>query len=116
MAFSIMGVLAVLLETLRPIAPLLIALLVVEAALLGWLLLRRGHWQVGRAVRVSAGLGVLTLLLSLAALPGFTRASFSNLHGLLDHGILALASLGFGFVAALLCYPPVQLALSKPST
>src|SRR5690606_24739079 len=115
MAFSIVGVLSVLLEALRPVLPLLIAILAVDLALLGWLLRQRQRWQVGRAVRVAAVLGGLVFLISLLVLPGFTRAGFSNLHGLLDYGILLLASLGLGITGGLLCYPLAQAASRSPA-
>ena len=111
MAFSIWGILAVLLEAVRPYFPALLVVLLIEVALLGWLLTKRELWRRQAARKVTVACGVLLFFLALAFIPAFTKAGFDDLRGLLDYGVLLLATLGCGVAAGILLYLPIQAML-----
>ena len=108
MAFSIVGILSVLLEVIRPLLPLLIAILIIDAILLV-LALKRGTLASAGAIRLSAGIGVIVAVATFFIAPAFTSSSFANLSGALDFFSLIGGSLGVGVLVALLTLPPMAL-------
>ncbi|TVQ41997.1 MAG: hypothetical protein EA370_00720 [Wenzhouxiangella sp.] len=104
MAFSFFGILAVLLETIRPWLPLIIAVLVIDLALTVWLWARGGRsWSSGRRPALFAGavIGVAAFFLA----PWLTSARFSDLSGLLDWMAVFGGSVGVAVLAAVLLWP-----------
>ncbi len=108
MAFSIVGILSVLLEVIRPLLPLLIAVLVIDAAMLV-LALRRGTLASAGAIRLSVLVGGVVAVITFFIAPAFTNSSFANLSGALDYLSLVGGALGVGALAALLILPPMAL-------
>ena len=113
MAFSIMGILAVLLEVFRPVLPLLALVLVIDAALLALVIRRREHMQFAAARRAALVVAAIAFVFSLVALPMLTGASHGSLSGALDWLALFGASIGVAIAAALLAWPLLQLALGS---
>jgi hypothetical protein len=111
MAFSLGALLAIGLEILRPMLPLLIALVAVDIALLAWLLARPGQWRVRAAARLAVLAGGGAFLAAVLGLPPLTGAGFSNLHGLLDFAALTGMALAMAVAVALMSYPPLQVLL-----
>ena len=108
MAFSIVGILSVLLEVLRPLLPILIAVLVIDAVLL-ILALKRGTLVTSGAIRLAVLLGGAAAVITFFIAPAFTSSSFANLTGALDYLSLVGGALGVGVVVALLTWPPMAL-------
>lgn len=109
MAFSIFGILAVVLEVVRPLLGWLVLVLVLDLTLLGlaWRDPARPRWWP--AVRASFISGLALSVLAFVALPTLTGASFDDLAGALDYFALIGLSMGFGGALALLSYPGWQL-------
>ncbi|TVS11123.1 MAG: hypothetical protein EA419_09010 [Wenzhouxiangella sp.] len=108
MAFSIYGILSVLLEVIRPLLPILIAVLVIDAILLV-IALKRGTLVTAGAIRLAALFGGAAAVLTFFIAPAFTSSSFANLAGVLDYLSLVGGALGVGVVVALLTWPPMAL-------
>ena len=113
MAFSLMGILAVMLEFFRAVLmPLgIVAALFLLAVF--YLLARRASLRVAPAVRTAAALGVVIAILAASALPGWTGATHGQLSGALDFLALTGASVGLGVAAGVVVYPFLQLAFRK---
>ncbi len=105
MAFSIAGILSVLLEVMRPLLPVLIAILIIDAILLV-IALKRGTLMTSGAVRLPIVLGILVAVATFFIAPAFTNSSFANLSGALDYLSLIGGALGVGLLVALLTWPP----------
>lgn len=116
MAFSLMGIIAVLLEFLRPFLLPLAALLLVELVLLGVLVTQRHALRLRPAARLSAGVGVASGALLALMLPAWTGAGLGQLNGVLDYASLIAAGVGLGVAVACLLYPPLQLLFRRPVT
>lgn len=108
MAFSITGILAVLLEVIRPVLPILAAVLVVDFVLL-LLALGRGTLVTAGAIRLAVLLGGIGAVVTVFLGPALTKASFADLSGALDYLSLIGGALGVGVVLALLTLPPAAL-------
>ena len=108
MAFSIVGILSVLLEVIRPLLPILIILLLIDAALL-ILALKRGTLLTSGAIRLAALFGGIAAVLTFFIAPAFTSSSFANLSGALDYLSLVGGALGMGVLVALLSWPSMAL-------
>ena len=108
MAFSIVGILSVLLEVIRPLLPILIILLLIDAALL-ILALKRGTLLTSGAIRLAALFGGIAAVLTFFIAPAFTSSSFANLSGALDYLSLVGGALGMGVLVALLTWPSMAL-------
>jgi hypothetical protein len=108
MAFSILGILSVLLEVIRPLLPFLIALVIIDAILL-ILALKRGTLLTSGAIRLAALFGGIAAVITFFIAPAFTNSSFANLAGVLDYLSLVGGALGIGVLVALLTWPPLAL-------
>jgi hypothetical protein len=108
MAFSIVGILSVLLEVIRPVLPILIAVLVVDFALL-LLALRRGTLVTSGALRLALLIGGAAAVVTFFLAPAWTHSSFANLTGALDYVALVAGSISVGVVCALLTWPAAAL-------
>lgn len=112
MAFSLFGIFAVVLEFLRPLLPLIIALLAADIVITGWLWAsRRRSWQRGRHAALL--LGGLVAVLAFFLAPWLTSASFSDFSGLLDWGAVLAGSVAAGLLAALLSWPLTTLVFGS---
>ena len=109
MAFSILGILAVLLEIVRPIMGLLLTLIVIDLVLLAlaWRETSRARWR--EAILAALASGLVLAGLAFITLPTLTGASFADLAGWLDYLALTGLSLGFGAALAAFSYPGWQL-------
>ena len=108
MAFSIVGILSVLLEVIRPLLPFLIALIIIDAILL-IVALKRGTLVTAGAIRLAVLFGGVAAVITFFIAPAFTNSSFANLAGILDYLSLVGGALGVGVLVALLTWPPVAL-------
>lgn len=112
MAFSIMGIFAVVLEVLRPVLPLFIGLVVVDLLLFGLSLRKRGAMRTGpRPGQLSLVLGAVGMVAAFIVLPGLTHSGFALLSGVLDYLTLGAAAVAAGVAVALIVYPPLRLLL-----
>ena len=109
MAFSIVGILSVILEFLRPVLGWLILIVVLDLGLLAlaWREPARLRWKA--ALGASLACGAALMVAALLFLPALTGASFDDLSGALDYLALTGLSIGFGVALSLLCYPLWQL-------
>ena len=115
MAFSPFGILAVLLELVRPILPLiLIALASIAVCLIA--AVRQQTLGHRKALRLSLLGGALVSILALLLGPWITQASFADLTGLLDWLSLIGGAIALGVLAALLLLPPFSVLSPKPGT
>jgi hypothetical protein len=108
MAFSLFGIFAVLLETIRPYLLLILIIVAIDLLVTAMVFWRGGRsWTVGRAPALLGGLAVGVLTFFLA--PRLTSARFSDLSGLLDWLSLIGGAVGAALVAALLLWPLATL-------
>lgn len=105
MAFSIVGILSVLFEVLRPLLPFMIALLIIDTILL-IIALKRGTLVRSGAIRLAVLFGGTAAVITFFLAPAFTSSSFANLSGALDYLSLVGGALGVGVLVALLTWPP----------
>ena len=114
MAFSLFGILAVILEAIRPFLWLIAAVVVLELLVVFRLLGRRGHaWR--KSLRPALLLGGLVMVLAIFIGPWLTSAGFADLVGLLDWLSLLGGSVAAGLLAALLFWPVLTLAAGRSS-
>ncbi|MGY6587224.1 MAG: DUF5368 family protein [Wenzhouxiangella sp.] len=112
MAFSLFGILAVILEAIRPFLWLIAAVVVIELLVLFRLLGRRGHaWR--KALRPALLLGGVVMVVAVFIGPWLTSAGFADLVGLLDWLSLIGGSIAAGLVAALLFWPVLTLVAGR---
>ncbi len=112
MAFSFTGILAVLLEFIRPWLGLIVVILVAEVIVLALLVWRNRHrgpivWR--RGFPPACLVGFLAGLAAVLVGPWLTTATFSDLSGLLDYASLIGGAVAAGLVAAALSWPPAVL-------
>jgi hypothetical protein len=108
MAFSITGILSVLFEVIRPLLPLLLAVVIVDGIFL-MLALRRGTLVTSGAIRLAAMAGAVAAVVTVFIAPALTNSSFANLSGALDYLSLLGGALGVGVLIAFLTWPPAAL-------
>lgn len=108
MAFSILGILSVLLEFIRPLLPVLILILIIDLVLLV-VALRRGTLMTAAAIRLPILIGAIVAVIAFFIAPALTNSSFANLTGALDYLSLVGGSLAVGALVALLTWPPMAL-------
>ncbi|QOC23931.1 DUF5368 family protein [Wenzhouxiangella sp. AB-CW3] len=109
MAFSFFGILAVLLEFIRPFLPLILAVIMIELVLLVIALRKNGLLNSLRAFRSALPIGVVGFFVGILTIPWITGAERSNLAGVIDWLSLFGASFLLGLVALLLVWPPLAL-------
>ncbi|WP_421621280.1 hypothetical protein [Alkalilimnicola ehrlichii] len=113
MAFSLMGIITVVLEVFRGVLPFVLLWVVVDLVLLGLFFARKSSRSVNLAlpVKASVGVGAVVAVVAFIMLPGFTGASFANLSGALDYLSLIGGSIGFGVAFGVLAFPPLLYVL-----
>ncbi len=111
MAFSFFGILAVLLETIRPWLGLIVTVLAVDIVLTAWLWASRRSWSSARRPALLAGalVGVVTFFLA----PWLTSARFSDLSGLLDWLSIVGGSVAVALLVAILLWPLMTALFGK---
>jgi len=114
MEFSIFGILAVVLELLRPVLLPLALVILADALLYIWVIARHAHLRIAPALRVSAVLGIAGGIGAALYFPVWTGASITQLSSLLDYVAVLGAGIGLGVAFAILVYPLVQLIMRKP--
>ncbi len=115
MAFSIFGILAVLLEFIRPFLPLILAVVIIELMLLVVALRRNGLLNTFRALKSTVPIGVVGFVIGIFTVPWMTGAERSNLAGIIDWLSLFGASFALGLIAMLLVWPPFALFRHRAS-
>jgi hypothetical protein len=107
MAFSFVGILAVVLEFFRGWFWVLIPLVILDLVLLGLFFKRTvgRHRKFSLPFKASLGFGLFTFVMALITLPGITRSSWEMLSGAVDYLALIGASVGFGVLFAILSFP-----------
>ncbi|SFM62252.1 hypothetical protein SAMN05421721_11534 [Ectothiorhodospira mobilis] len=107
MAFSITGILFVMLEFFRGMLWFLIPLILLDLILLGWYFKRISgrRNKAGLAFKTSIGFGVFAFVITLILLPGSTHATWGDLIGWIDYFSLILVSLGMGAAGAVAIFP-----------
>lgn len=114
MEFSLLGIVFVILEFLRPLLPALTAIAALEAVLLAWLLVGRRRARVRPALGGAVTAGGLAAVAIALWLPAWTQASLADLRSAVDFLALGAAAAGGGATVALLLYPPLQILLREP--
>jgi len=112
MAFSFVGILAVLLETFRPLLPYLIAWIIVDVGLLIHTA-RLGQFAHRKARSVAFVIGIIAMAAAFALGPTWTQATFGNFISPIDWILLGAMSFGVGVAAFLLTLPISSLIQSK---
>jgi hypothetical protein len=113
MEFSILGILAVVLELLRPILAPMAGLIVLDLALLAVVVGRHRRLNLARGIRTAAVIGVLLGVAAALYFPVWTGASLTQLQSLIDYIAIIAAGVGIGFASACAVYPPIQLFMRK---
>lgn len=114
MEFSLLGIVFVVLEFLRPVLPALAGIAALELVLLAWLLAGRRRARVRPALRGAVAAGAFAAVAIALWLPAWTQASLADLRSAVDFLALAGAAAGGGAAVALLVYPPLQILLREP--
>jgi len=115
MEFSMFGILAVVLELLRPVLLPLALVILADALLYGWVIARHTQLRIAPALRASAIIGLAGGVGAALYFPVWTGASIAQLSSLLDYAAVVGAGIGMAIAFAILIYPPVQLLMKKPS-
>jgi hypothetical protein len=113
MAFSLFGLVAVALEVLRPILPILAALVLIDLALIAWMAKDGRLARKVGAMRVVLLVGGVAFVIAILALPPFTQAGFGALSGALDWFALVGGALGIAVAVAVLAWPLLQFVRSR---
>jgi len=113
MEFSIFGILAVVLEVIRPILLPLGLIIVVDLLLLALVIGRHRALNIASGVITAAGLGVLLGIAAALYFPVWTGAGISQLQSGIDYLAVIAAGVGIGLAAGLILYPPLQLLMRK---
>lgn len=113
MAFSLFGILAVVLELFRPILPLLALVVLLDLLLLIGVILRRQSLRVGAGIKVAASIGIVTGIAAALFMPAWTQATLGQLTSVIDYLGVIGAGIGVGIAIGLLSYPPIQLMLRE---
>lgn len=108
MAFSLGGILAVLLETFRPLLPFLIGLVAVDVLATAYGL-HRGNFGHAKARRWALIIGVAAMVVAFASGPMLTQSTFADFSRIIDWVLLAGMSLGVGVAGFILSLPLASL-------
>lgn len=116
MAFSLTGILSVLLEVIRPYLPVLAVLLLVELGLIVLVLKRIGRGlRFAAAVRVSLVFGGIVGLAAALLAPMWTGATLGQLSPVIDYIAFIGIALGGTVAAAIALYPMMQIVVGSRS-
>lgn len=113
MAFSPLGIMAVLLELVRPLLPLIMLVLAAVAVCL-IAALRKHSLGHSKALRLSLLGGAAATIAAVLLGPAITQATFADLTGILDWLSLIGGAIGVGVLATLLLIPPISVLTPKP--
>ncbi|MEX0430105.1 hypothetical protein [Spiribacter insolitus] len=113
MEFSIFGILAVVLELVRPILLPLALVILVDLVLLARVIGRHQVLNISSGIITAAGLGVLLGIAAALYFPIWTGASLTHLQSGIDYLGVIGAGIGIGIASGMILYPPVQLLMRK---
>lgn len=108
MAFSIFGILSVILEAIRPLVPFLLAWIAIDVVLL-MITFARGQFPGFQARKTALRAGLLFMVGAFVAGPWLTQASFGDLTGAVDWLLLAAMAFAVGIAGFLLTLPVANL-------
>lgn len=108
MAFSMVGIIAVLLEAFRPLIPLLVAWVLIDAALIVYTA-SKGQFAHAKARRFALWAGLGFMALAFVSGPGLTQATFGNFISAIDWVLLGAMSFGVGVAGFILTLPVASL-------
>lgn len=108
MAFSIVGILAVLLEAFRPLIPLLIAVVVLDIVLLAYTISKH-QFAHAKARRLSLWAGAAFMVVAFLIGPSLTQVTFGSFLSATDWVMLALMAFGVGVAGFILTLPMTSL-------
>lgn len=108
MAFSVFGILSVVLEAIRPLVPFLLTWLFIDILVLA-VTLRRGQFANFRARRLSLRVSLIVMAVAFVAGPWFTQANFADLIGPVDWIFLVFSALAVGIASFVLTLPIASL-------
>lgn len=111
MAFSIIGIFAVLLETFRPFLPLLVVWVVIDAALIAYTA-PRAQFAHKTARRIAFFLGAVFMLVAFLSGPALTQATFGDFISAIDWILLGAMAFGVGVAGFFLTLPMTSLLKS----
>ncbi len=111
MAFSVFGILAVIIEALRPLLSFFLIWLVIDLIATA-LTLRQRRFAHARARQWAIRAGLVFAVGAFLAGPWLTQANFADFIGLVDWLLLALMALAVGFIGFILTLPVVSLIRS----
>lgn len=111
MAFSIMGIFAVLLETFRPFLPLLVVWVMIDAALIAYTV-PRGQFAHRNARRLAILIGTVFMLAAFFSGPTLTQATFGDFISAIDWVLLGAMAFGVGVAGFILTLPMTSLLKS----
>ncbi len=108
MAFSIVGILAVLLEAFRPLIPLIVAVVVADIALLAYTV-SKGQFAHAKARRLSLWAGAAFMVGAFLVGPSLTQVTFGSFLSITDWVMLGAMSVGVGIAGFVLTLPMTSL-------
>ena len=115
MEFSILGIIAVVLELLRPVLLPLGLVILVDLVLLGRVITGLQRFRVASALRGAAIVGAVAAVAAALYLPTWTGASLAQLSSIIDILGVVGGGLGIGIAVGMLSYPPIQLLNRRPA-
>jgi len=117
MQFSLLGILSVVLEVVRPYLWIVAVVGLIELGLIIRLRMRAGKLKVSRpTVRLAMKIAAVVGLLALVFAPSLTGASHASVQGWLDYTALVGIAIGVFVAAWLLLLVPVQLVQASSGT
>jgi len=112
MAFSVLGILSVLLEFFRPWLWIIGVVIAVDLVLYLLVLFNRGGTQRA-ALRPAALLGLVVGGAAAVFAPLWTQAEFGHLNPVLDYAAVAGIGLGAAIVATIIVFPVIRLMAAR---
>ena len=108
MAFSIVGILAVLLEAFRPLIPLIVAVVVADIGVLAYTI-SKGQFAHAKARRLSLWAGVAFMMGAFLIGPSLTQVTFGSFLSVTDWVMLSAMAFGVGVAGFILTLPMTSL-------
>ncbi len=113
MEFSIIGILAVVLELFRPLLLPLGMIIAIDVIALAIIVRGQQRFNIRGGIRSAALIGAVVALGAVLYLPRWTGSSLAQLESFIDYlGVLG-GGIGVGVAVALLLYPLLQLTRRK---
>lgn len=113
MSFSLFGILAVVLEVIRPFLYLIVLFVGVWVIALLVMAKRTGVKVSPENRKTSVVMGLGAFVLALIFVPALTGASHGNLHSVIDYAALFGVAAGAGIAVSLFVLPFIQVLRTK---